>query len=170
MNAFIIDLRCARFIYCATLVRAFSFCEAFLHKEATWSSKRKLLLKRIPSSFWFELLLIVSFLTLILILPVVFTSRWHSSGLALRQLFENQSKSCSAFSSSKFTMFSIFTIMNSIYKRYNSACLKTELSKFLQFRKKTVLCLKTFSRLLYSSCENLLSIIGFYYLIILETV
>ena len=64
MNAFIIDLRCARFIYCATLVRAFSFCEAFLHKEATWSSKRKLLLKRIPSSFWFELLLIVSFLTL----------------------------------------------------------------------------------------------------------
>ena len=63
MNAFIIDLRCARFIYCATLVRAFSFCEAFLHKEATWSSKRKLLLKQTPSSFWFELLLIVSFLT-----------------------------------------------------------------------------------------------------------
>ena len=52
-----------RFIYCATLVRTFSFCEAFLHKEATWSSKRKLLLKQTPSSFWFELLLIVSFLT-----------------------------------------------------------------------------------------------------------
>ena len=57
MNTFIIDLCCARFIYCATLLRAFSFCEAFLDKEATWSSKRKLLLRQIPSSFWFELLL-----------------------------------------------------------------------------------------------------------------
>ena len=37
MNAFIIDLRSARFMYCSTLVIAFSFCEAFLHKEATWS-------------------------------------------------------------------------------------------------------------------------------------
>ena len=75
MNAFIIDVRCARFTYCATLVRAFSFYEAFLRKEATWSSKQKLLLKQMPSSFWFELLLIVSFFTLILILPVAFTSR-----------------------------------------------------------------------------------------------
>ena len=78
INAFTIDLRCARFIYCATLVRAFSFREVFSHKEATWSSKRELLLKRIPSSFWFprsfwfKLLLIFSFHTLILILSVCF--------------------------------------------------------------------------------------------------
>ena len=84
MNAFIIDLGCARFIYCATFVRAFSYCEAFLHKKAAWSSKWKLLSKRIPKSFLFELLLIVSFLTLILILPVVFTSRWHLLEFALR--------------------------------------------------------------------------------------
>ena len=84
MNAFIIDMRYARFIRCATLVGAFSSCEVFLHKEAAWSLERKLLLKRIASCFWFELLLIVSFLTLILILPVVFTSRWHLSGCTLR--------------------------------------------------------------------------------------
>ena len=97
MNVFIIHLRFARFIYCATLVRAFRFCETFLHKEATWSSKRKLLLKQIPSSFWFDLLLIASFLTFILIFPVAVTSRWHLSGFALRQLLENQSKRLSAF-------------------------------------------------------------------------
>ena len=66
MNAFIIDLRCAEFIYCATLVRPFSFCEVFLQKEAAWSSKRKLVLKVIPSGFWFELLLFVSCLTFLI--------------------------------------------------------------------------------------------------------
>ena len=84
MNAFIIDMRYARFIRCATLVGAFSSCEVFLHKEAVWSLEQKLLLKRITSSFWFELLLVVSFLILILILSVVFTSRWHLSGCTLR--------------------------------------------------------------------------------------
>ena len=69
MNALIIDLPCA------TFVRAFNFCEDFLHKETTWSSKRKLLLKRISSSSWFELLLIVSFLTLIPILSVDLQAR-----------------------------------------------------------------------------------------------
>ena len=108
MNVFIIDLRCASFIYCSTLVREFSFYEAFIHKETTWSSKRKLLLKRTISSFWFQLLLIVLFLTRILILSVVFTSWWHVPGLTLKYLFESQSKSLPAFSSSNFTIFCSF--------------------------------------------------------------
>ena len=39
INAFIIDLRCARFIYCPTFVRTLSFSEAFLRKEATLESR-----------------------------------------------------------------------------------------------------------------------------------
>ena len=105
MNAFIIDLRCARFIYRATLLRGFRFCEVFLHKEATWSSKQKLILKRIPSSFFFKLLLIVSFLTLILMLPVVSTSRWHLPGFVLRKPVKNLI--CIFFSN-----FTIFLVLN----------------------------------------------------------
>ena len=81
MNAFIIDLRCARFIYCATLVRAFSFCEAFLQKEATWSSKRKLVLKVIPSGFWFELLLFVSCVTFIVMCGIRILVEFARGGL-----------------------------------------------------------------------------------------
>ena len=97
MNAFIINLRHAKFMYCATLARAFNFREAFLHNEVTCSSKSHLLMNNIPNSFLLDLLVMVSFLIFNAAFSSVFISRWHLSGLALKKLSENQSKSLSIF-------------------------------------------------------------------------
>ena len=96
INAFIINLHCATFIYCATLARAINFWEAFLHNEVTCSSKSNLLLNNIRSSFSLELLVMVSFLIFNAKFSSVFISRWHLSGLAFKKS-ENQWKSLSIF-------------------------------------------------------------------------
>ena len=68
-------------------------------------------LNNVPSSFWLELLVIVSFLIFNATFSSVFISRWRLSGLAFKTLSESQSKSLSIFFFKLFNYFIMFKII-----------------------------------------------------------